>query len=164
MIEIKITVATPDILCAAQIIADALKGKAQTAPADAIPAPYLVTDVQPAPAPIAPQPAPAPAPEKPKAKKATKKAEKAAEPAPVPAPAPAPAPAPQPAPVPAPAPVKEITLDMLTRAGAELVDKGFMNQVLAIMDEFKVPSLLDLPKTNFDACAAKFHELDPSVI
>ena len=59
MIEIKITVATPDILCAAQIIADALKGKAQTAPADTIPAP------------IAPQPAPAP--EKPKAKKATKK-------------------------------------------------------------------------------------------
>ena len=156
MIEIKITVATPDILCAAQIIAEALKGKAQTAPADKIPAPYLVTDVQPAPAPIAPQPAPAPAPEKPKAKKATKKAEKAAEPAPAPQPAPAPAPA--------PAPVKEITLDMLTRAGAELVDKGFMNQVLAIMDEFKVPSLLDLPKTNFDACAAKFHELDPSVI
>ena len=148
MIEIKITVATPDILVAAQIIADALKGKAQTAPADAIPAPYLVTDVLPAPAPIAPQPAPAP--EKPKAKKATKKAEKAAEPAPAPAPA--------------PAPVKEITLDMLTRAGAELVDKGFMNQVLAIMDEFKVPSLLDLPKTNFATCAAKFHELDPSVI
>lgn len=159
MIEIKITVATPDILVAAQIIAETLKGKAQTAPADTIPAPYLVTDVQPAPAPIAPQPAPAP--EKPKAKKATKKAEKAAEPAP----APAPAPAPQPAPAPAPAPAKaEITLDMLTRAGAELVDKGFMNQVLAIMDEFKVPSLLDLPKTNFDACAAKFHELDPSVI
>ena len=156
MIEIKITVATPDILVAAQIIAETLKGKAQTSPADTFPAPYLVTDVQPAPAPIAPQPTPAP--EKPKAKKATKKAEKAAEPAP------APAPAPQPAPAPAPAPVKEITLDMLTRAGAELVDKGFMNQVLAIMDEFKVPSLLDLPKTNFDACAAKFHELDPSVI
>ena len=162
MIEIKITVATPDILVAAQIIAETLKGKAQTAPADTIPAPYLVTDVQPAPAPIAPQPAPAP--EKPKAKKATKKAEKAAEPAPAPAPQPAPAPVPQPAPAPAPAPVKEITLDMLTRAGAELVDKGFMNQVLAIMDEFKVPSLLELPKTNFDACAAKFHELDPSVI
>ena len=161
MIEIKITVTTPDILCAAQIIAEALKGKAQTAPADTVSiVPYRVTDVQPAPAPIAPQPAQAP--EKPKAKKATKKAEKAAEPAPAPQPAPAPVPAPQPAP--APAPVKEITLDMLTRAGAELVDKGFMNQVLAIMDEFKVPSLLDLPKTNFDACAAKFHELDPSVI
>ncbi len=146
MIEIKITVATPDILVAAQIIAEALKGSAPAAPVpDSIPAPYLVTDVQPAPV---PQPAPAPAPEKPKAaKKTTKKAaEKAL----------APAPAPQTA--------RAYTLDDLTRAGAELVDKGFMNQVLAVMDGFNVPSLLDLPKDCFEACAAKFRELDPSVI
>ena len=152
MIEIKITVVTPDILAAAQIIAEALKGKAPAAPAaDTIPAPYLVTEVQPAPV-----PQPAPAPEKPKAAKKT--AKKAAEKAP------APAPAPQPAPAPAPQPARTYTLDDLTRAGAELVDKGFMNQVLAIMDEFKVPSLLDLPKDCFEACAAKFRELDPSVI
>lgn len=152
MIEIKITVVTPDILAAAQIIAEALKGKAPAAPVpDTIPAPYLVTDVQPA---TVPQPAPAL--EKPKAAKKTTK--KAAEKAP------APAPAPQPAPAPAPQPAKTYTLDDLTRAGAELVDKGFMNQVLAIMDEFKVPSLLDLPKDCFEACAAKFRELDPSVI
>lgn len=156
MIEIKITVVTPDILAAAQIIAEALKGKTPAAPVpDTIPAPYLVTNVQPAPV---PQPAPAPAPEKPKAAKKTTK--KAAEKAPAPAPAPQPAPAPAPAPQPA----RTYTLDDLTRAGAELVDKGFMNQVLAVMDEFKVPSLLDLPKDCFEACAARFRELDPSVI
>lgn len=154
MIEIKITVATPDILVATQIIAEALKGKAPATPAaDSIPAPYLVTDVQPAPV-----PQPAPAPEKPKAAKKTTK--KAAEKAPAPAPAPQPAPAP----APAPRPARAYTLDDLTRAGAELVDKGFMNQVLAVMDEFKVPSLLDLPKDCFEACAARFRELDPSVI
>ena len=148
MIEIKITVETPDILSAAMIIAEALKGRgAETKPADTIPAA----------APQA-QPALAPAPEKPKAAKKTTK--KAAEKAPAPAPAPQPAPAPAPAPQPA----KTYTLDDLTRAGAELVDKGFMNQVLAVMDEFKVPSLLDLPKDCFEACAAKFRELDPSVI
>ena len=140
MIEIKVTVETPDILSAAMIIAEALKGRgAETKPADTIPAA----------APQA-QPAPAPAPEKPKAaKKTAKKAEKA------------PAPA---QPAPAPAPVKEVTLDMLTKAGAELVDKGFMTQVLAIMDDLKVPSLLELSKELFPVCAEKFHELDPSVI
>lgn len=154
MIEIKITVVTPDILAAAQIIAEALKDKTPASPAvDSIPAPYLVTDVQPAPV-----LQPAPAPEKPKAAKKTTK--KAAEKAPAPAPAPQPAPAPAPVPQPA----RAYTLDDLTRAGAELVDKGFMNQVLAVMDEFKVPSLLDLPKDCFEACAARFRELDPSVI
>lgn len=90
-------------------------------------------------------------------------------PAPTPAPTPAPAPAPTaPAPTPAPAPVVaqagEITLDMLSRAGAELIDRGLMNQVMALINQkYNVITITQLPKEQYQNLAADLRALGASI-
>lgn len=60
---------------------------------------------------------------------------------PMPAPQPAPAPVPMPAPQPAQAPV---TIEDVTRAAVALADQGRKNDLIALLDKFRVHAITEL--------------------
>lgn len=153
MNELKITVSAPELAQALNNLADALKngaGNAQpavAAPTAAAPAPQA----QPAPVPApAPQPAPVP-------------------PAPAPVAAPVPAPAPQPAPVAAPVPqatpgpATGVTLDAIINAGAGLVEKGMMAQVVALLGKYGLQAVNQLQPAQYEPFAAELRALGASL-
>lgn len=157
MNELKITVSAPELAQALNNLADALKngaGNAQpavAAPTAAAPAPQAQPAPVPAPAPqSAPAPMPAPVPPAP---------------APVAAPVPAPAPAPQPAPVAAPVPqatpgpATGVTLDAIINAGAGLVEKGMMAQVVALLGKYGLQAVNQLQPAQYEPFAAELRAL-----
>jgi len=154
MNELKITVSAPELAQAVNNLADAIRnGKANaqptaTAPVAAVNAPQTAPMPQPAPAP-APVPQPAPAP------------------APAPQPAPAPAPAPQPVPAPAPqatqAPAAGVTLDAIINAGAGLVEKGMMAQVVALLGKYGLQAVNQLQPAQYAPFAAELRALGASL-
>lgn len=97
-------------------------------------------------------------------------------PAPVAAPAPAPAPAPTPAappvtPMPtaaAPAPAVPVTaptytLDQIAKAGANLVDAGKMEQLLALLTKYGVQAVTQLTPDQYGAFATELRALGAQI-
>ena len=97
-------------------------------------------------------------------------------PAPVAAPAPAPAPAPTPAappvtPIPtaaAPAPAVPVTaptytLDQIAKAGANLVDAGKMEQLLALLTKYGVQAVTQLTPDQYGAFATELRALGAQI-
>lgn len=159
MLEIKVTIETPDLSEAITQLALALKGSALVADSNSaemvIPAgtPMDVMEAVPvAPQPVTPAPAPAPVPV-----------------APIPEPVPqAAAPAmnpPQPA-APIPAPVQEapkIDMNAISRAGAGLIDQGKMQDVLAVLQKYGVQVITQLREDQFEAFAADLRALGAAI-
>ena len=156
MLEIKVTIETPDLSEAITQLAFALKGSALVADSNSaemvIPAgtPMDVMEAVPvAPQPVTPAPAPAPVPV-----------------APVPQPNPAPAMnPPQPA-APIPAPVQEapkIDMNAISRAGAGLIDQGKMQDVLAVLSKYGVQVITHLREDQFEAFAADLRALGAAI-
>lgn len=156
MLEIKVTIETPDLSEAITQLAFALKGSALVADSNSaemvIPAgtPMDVMEAVPvAPQPVTPAPAPAPVPV-----------------APVPQPNPAPAMnPPQPA-APIPAPVQEapkIDMNAISRAGAGLIDQGKMQDVLAVLSKYGVQVITQLREDQFEAFAADLRALGAAI-
>lgn len=97
-------------------------------------------------------------------------------PAPVAAPAPAPAPAPTPAAPPvtpmltaaAPAPAVPVTaptytLDQIAKAGANLVDAGKMEQLLALLTKYGVQAVTQLTPDQYGAFATELRALGAQI-
>lgn len=150
MLEVKVTIETPDLSQAITQLALAIKGSALVADSRdmVIPAgtPMDVMEAVPvAPQPITPAPSPAPV-----------------TPAPVPAmnpPQPA-APAPAPAPVPA---APKIDMNAISRAGAGLIDQGKMQEVLAVLAKYGVQVITQLQENQFEAFAADLRALGAAI-
>lgn len=163
MNELKITVGAPELVQALNNLADAIKNgtanaqpavAAPTTAATAAPAPMSQAQPQPVQAPTAPaQPIQQPAPVA----------------APVPAPMQAPAPAPQSAPAPAPmpqatqAPAAGVTLDAIINAGAGLVEKGMMAQVVALLGKYGLQAVNQLQPAQYEPFAAELRALGASL-
>lgn len=154
MLEIKVTIETPDLSEAITQLALAIKGSALVADSDSaemvIPAgtPMDVMEAVPVvPQPVTPAPAPVPV-------------------APVPQPNPAPAMnPPQPA-APIPAPVQEapkIDMNAISRAGAGLIDQGKMQDVLAVLGKYGVQVITQLREDQFEAFAADLRALGAAI-
>ena len=152
MLEIKVTIETPDLSQAITQLALAIKGSALVADSRdmVIPAgtPMDVMKAVPvAPQPVTPAPAPVPV-------------------APVPQPTPAPAMnPPQPA-APIPAPVQEapkIDMNAISRAGAGLIDQGKMQDVLAVLGKYGVQVITQLREDQFEAFAADLRALGAAI-
>lgn len=150
MLEVKVTIETPDLSQAITQLALAIKGSALVADSKdmVIPAgtPMDVMEAVPvAPQPVTPVPSPAPV-----------------TPAPVPAmnpPQPA-APAPAPAPVPA---APKIDMNAISRAGAGLIDQGKMQEVLAVLAKYGVQVITQLQENQFEAFAADLRALGAAI-
>ena len=91
-------------------------------------------------------------------------------PAPVAAPAPAPAPAPTPAappvtPMPTAVPVTAptYTLDQIAKAGANLVDAGKMEQLLALLTKYGVQAVTQLTPDQYGAFATELRALGAQI-
>lgn len=154
MLEIKVTIETPDLSEAITQLALAIKGSALVADSNSaemvIPAgtPMDVMEAVPvAPQPVTPAPAPVPV-------------------APIPQPNPAPAMnPPQPA-APIPAPVQEapkIDMNAISRAGAGLIDQGKMQDVLAVLGKYGVQVITQLREDQFEAFAADLRALGAAI-
>lgn len=150
MLEVKVTIETPDLSQAITQLALAIKGSALVADSKdmVIPAgtPMDVMEAVPvASQPVTPAPSPAPV-----------------TPAPVPAmnpPQPA-APAPAPAPVPA---APKIDMNAISRAGAGLIDQGKMQEVLAVLAKYGVQVITQLQENQFEAFAADLRALGAAI-
>lgn len=166
MNELKITVSAPELAQAMNNLADAIKsGKANAQPAAAaptaaaIPAQASMPQAQPQPpvqAPTAPaQPIQPPAPVAAPAS------------APMPTTAPVSVPAPQPAPAltptampqATPAPAAGVTLDAIINAGAGLVEKGMMQQVVALLGKYGLQAVNQLQPPQYEPFAAELRAL-----
>ena len=82
-------------------------------------------------------------------------------PAPVAAPAPAPAPAPAAPAVPVTAPT--YTLDQIAKAGANLVDAGKMEQLLALLTKYGVQAVTQLTPDQYGAFATELRALGAQI-
>lgn len=156
MLEIKVTIETPDLSEAITQLALAIKGSALVADSNSaemvIPAgtPMDVMEAVPvAPQPVTPAPAPAPVPV-----------------APIPQPNPAPAMNPPQPVAPIPAPVQEapkIDMNAISRAGAGLIDQGKMQDVLAVLSKYGVQVITQLREDQFEAFAADLRALGAAI-
>lgn len=150
MLEVKVTIETPDLSQAITQLALAIKGSALVADSGdmVIPAgtPMDVMKAVPvAPQPVTPAPSPAPV-----------------TPDPVPAmnpPQPA-APAPAPAPVPV---APKIDMNALSRAGAGLIDQGKMQDVLAVLGRYGVQVITQLREDQYESFAADLRALGAAI-
>lgn len=77
--------------------------------------------------------------------------------------APAATPAPVTTPTPAAQPKQTVTLDMLSRAGAALVDQGKMNQITELLAKYDVQALTQLQQSNYEAFAADLRTLGAQI-
>jgi len=150
MLEVKVTIETPDLSQAITQLALAIKGSALVADSRdmVIPAgtPMDVMEAVPvAPQPVTPAPSPAPV-----------------TPAPVPAMNPPQPAAPAPAPTPVPA-VPKIDMNAISRAGAGLIDQGKMQEVLAVLAKYGVQVITQLQENQFEAFAADLRALGAAI-
>lgn len=77
--------------------------------------------------------------------------------------APVTVPTPVATPVPAAQPKQAVTLDMLSRAGAALVDQGKMNQITELLAKYDVQALTQLQQSNYEAFAADLRMLGAQI-
>ena len=136
MLEVKVTIAAPELTGAINNLAAAIGGKA------AAPAPTPAAAPMPAPqSTAAPAPVPMPAP------------------TPVAAPAPASYPAPN---VPLAAP-PQYTVDQIMAAGATLMDAGKVNELMNLLHSFGVQAVMDLKPEQLGAFATAMRELGAKI-
>lgn len=139
MLEMKITIAAPELAAAINNLAVALAdgNNAKPAPKEAVS--VVQPTVQPMTQPTRPtvpvNPIPAPA----------------AQPTPVSAAIPVPAPIPTAAP--------QYTLDMISKAGSALIDAGKMDQLVELLTKFGVASLTELAPDSYGAIANELRAL-----
>lgn len=160
MFEVKVTIVAPEIVGAINKLSDAIAAaaehKAAEAPAPAVEAKPVPIAPEPDPVPVATTPAPAPV--------APAPAPVAPASAPAPTPAPAPAPAPMPAPVaPAPAEAKPVDLHTISRAGAGLIDKGKMPQIMELLKKYGVQAVTQLKPEQFSDFANDLRALGAEI-
>lgn len=186
MLEMKITVAAPDLAAALNNLAAALSGKNQhtvcnqygennhqienvgtlkmsTGNASTTPAPVNPTPapVNPTPAPVA---APAQAPGAPLSATSAQTATPIAPTVPVAPPAPAVTPAANATQAPAvPTSAPQYTLEMIATAGSALIDAGKMDQLMQLLGKFGVTSLTELAPESYGAVANELRALGASV-
>lgn len=84
-------------------------------------------------------------------------------PAPVAAPASAPAPAPTPAAPAVPVTAPTYTLDQIAKAGANLVDAGKMEQLLALLTKYGVQAVTQLTPDQYGAFATELRALGAQI-
>lgn len=138
MLEIKVTINTPDLSEALTNLALAIKGDViQKSDEMVIPAgtPMQVTQVAPAPVP---------------AQQATVPVQQPVNPVPVQQAAPQPT---AQAPIMPPPAAPKIDLDAISRAGAALADAGKMTQILDLLKQFGVPAITMLREDQYPAFA-----------
>lgn len=157
MMEMKIKIDVPELVAAVEKLAAAID---KTAPNITVPnegtlnfnMPAGNAPVAPAPVQTAPTPAPVAAP--------------ASAPAPVPTPA-APPVTPMPtaaAPAPAvPVTAPTYTLDQIAKAGANLVDAGKMEQLLALLTKYGVQAVTQLTPNQYGAFATELRALGAQI-
>ena len=157
MIEIKVTISTPDLSQAIVQMAAALKGRAEVPEAKTaelvIPAgtPMQVTGIETVKAePVKAEEVPAAVPEP-----ATQPAAPSVPVAPT---VPVASVMPQPAPAPA-----VIDLDAISRAGAGLVDQGKMADIMAVLKKYGVMAITQLKEDQFAAFAADLRALGANI-
>lgn len=157
MMEMKIKIDVPELVAAVEKLAAAIDKTALniTVPNEGTLNFNMPTDNAPvAPAPVQTAPTPAPV----------------AAPAPAPAPAPTPA-APPVTPMPttaAPAPAVPVTaptytLDQIAKAGANLVDAGKMEQLLALLTKYGVQAVTQLTPDQYGAFATELRALGAQI-
>lgn len=159
MMEMKIKIDVPELVAAVEKLAAAIDKTALniTVPNEGTLNFNMPTGNAPvAPAPVQTAPAPAPV----------------AAPAPAPAPAPVPTPAAPPVtPMPtaaAPAPTVPVTaptytLDQIAKAGANLVDAGKMEQLLALLTKYGVQAVTQLTPDQYGAFATELRALGAQI-
>lgn len=161
MLEMKITVAAPDLAAAINNLAVAL-ANGNTAPVASAPVAQPATPmapVNPTPAPVA---APTQVPGAPLNVTPAPTATPTAPTAPVVAPAPAVAPVANVAPaVPAGAP--SYTLEMIATAGTALIDAGKMDQLMQLLGKFGVASLTELAPGSYGIVANELRALGAAI-
>ena len=88
----------------------------------------------------------------------------AEEPAPAPAPAPAPTPVEEPKPVESPAPAApSVTKEQVMEGGKQLMDKGMITELMALLKKYNSPSVVALPVEQLDAVAADLRALGADI-
>lgn len=170
MLEMKITIAAPDLAAAINSLAVALANgntvpaEKATTPAASAPVAQPATPtapVNPTPAPVA---TPAQAPGAPLSATPAQTATPIAPTAPVATPAPAVTPAANVAPAPAvPTSAPQYTLDMIATAGSALIDAGKMDQLMQLLGKFGVASLTELAPENYGAVANELRALGAAI-
>ena len=182
MLEMKITVAAPDLAAAINNLAAALDGKNPHTVCNQFGADSKHIDnagtinmgvggntqpatptapVNPTPAPVA---TPAQAPGAPLSATPAQTATPIAPTAPVATPAPAVTPAANVAPAPAvPTSAPQYTLDMIATAGSALIDAGKMDQLMQLLGKFGVASLTELAPENYGAVANELRALGAAI-
>ena len=83
--------------------------------------------------------------------------------APTPAPVAAPAPVPTPAAPPVPVTAPTYTLDQIAKAGANLVDAGKMEQLLALLTKYGVQAVTQLTPDQYGAFATELRALGAQI-
>lgn len=159
MLEMKITIAAPDLAAAINNLAVAL-ANGNTVPAEKpakVAAQQAQAPVNPTPAPVA---APTQAPGAPLSATPAQTATPIAPTAPVVAPAPVANTAPAPT-VPTSAP--QYTLDMIATAGSVLIDAGKMDQLMQLLGKFGVASLTELAPESYGAVAGELRALGATI-
>ena len=141
MLEVKITIEAPSLTEALNHLADSLCTRITEPVKVAEPVPEQTPVAAPAPTPVAaPTPAPTPV----------------ATPAPVAAPAPVQEPA-------TPVGTQQITLDQLSKAGAELVNARKMDMVMNLLKSFGVEAVTQLKTDQYPAFAAGLRSLGAAI-
>lgn len=157
MLEMNITIAAPDLAAAINTLAAALDGKTskptENSPVVITPAAQPATPT----APVNPTPAPVVYP-----------AQASGTPTHTIAPSvpsfPSVAPAVNAAPASAvPTSAPRYTLDMISTAGATLIDAGKMEQLMQLLDKFGVKSLTELAPENYGAIATELRTLGAAI-
>lgn len=181
MLEMKITVAAPDLAAAINNLAAALDGKNPHTVCNQYGTDNKHIDnvgtvnmgmsgkAQPATpaAPVNPTPAPTVPTQAPGAPLSATPAQTAAQIAPtipVAAPAPAVTPAANVAPAPTvPTSAPQYTLDMIATAGSALIDAGKMDQLMQLLGKFGVASLTELAPESYGAVAGELRALGATI-
>lgn len=146
MLEMKITIAAPDLAAALNNLAAALDGS-KTNPTTKTTVPSASAPVNPTPVPSAPLSATP-------AQTATPIAPTIPVAQPVPTAAPAPT-------VPTSAP--QYTLDMIATAGSSLIDAGKMEQLMQLLTRFGAASLTELAPESYGAVANELRAMGAAI-
>lgn len=161
MLEVKVTIESPELVAAMNNLASAIVSGMTVKIPEVAPVAQPVQNTAPAEnVTTAPVAAPTPV-TQPTAAQPVMNAPTVAQT--VPAQAPVTAPTPVATPAQAAQPKQTVTLDMLSRAGAALVDQGKMNQITELLAKYNVQALTQLQQSNYEAFAADLRTLGAQI-
>lgn len=163
MLEMKITIAAPELSAAVNNLAAALEGKSTASAAKAVTA-VAAAPSGPANPIAAPGAIPAQAPGAPLSATPARMVTPAVPTVPVAAPAPAATPAANAASAPAvPTSAPQYTLEMIATAGSALLDAGKMEQLMQLLGRFGVASLTELAPESYGAVANELRAMGAAI-